>query len=313
MLQPVKAFYRRTVPSAVRNKLYYLRQLVAAADSLQRGLNFRLAAGRPLARVPLAHANLLVDLRDGGVGRPLYLYRSYEVAETRFLSRTLRRGMTVLDAGANIGYFTTLAAAAVGPSGRVVAVEPDPHNFNLLTHNVRNNGLGNVTLLNRALGREPGRADLFRSRRNFGDHRLYAAEGPERRDAVSVCVDTIDGVAERLDIDRIDVVKLDVQGYEHHVIRGMTRTIERNPDLLLLAELWPFGLRQVGESAAAVVDDLRAKGLSAYLLDETAALRVVDRELGDLLEKWDSSPKESFYVNVVFARGRARATFPAGH
>src|SRR5262245_2134996 len=100
-----------------------------------------------------ARANDLVlylAWRTHGVADPLLAGRGYEPEETAFIEAALAPGMTFLDLGANVGYFTCLAARKVGPAGRVWAFEPDPRNFRLLVRSVKANGLSNVTAVRAA-------------------------------------------------------------------------------------------------------------------------------------------------------------------
>jgi len=223
--------------------------------------------------------------------------------------------MTVLDAGANIGYFTTLASREVTRSGQVIAVEPDPYNFALLAANVRANRCRRVALIKKALGAEPGIAQLYRSERNYGDHRLYGGGASAGRSSISVPVVTVDSLAANLALSGVDVVKLDVQGFEHHVIRGMSKTISQNDNLLIVSEIWPFGLRQTGASPRGLVDDLLARGFALYALDGSSPRLIAPHRLSLLLSEWDAvaaAKDERFYINVAFAKGALMREIVAG-
>jgi FkbM family methyltransferase len=102
------------------------------------------------------------------------LFGVYENAEIRFFERYLRPGMTVVDVGANIGLYSAIAARAVGPEGRVVALEPDPESFSYLLKTLACNGFRNVEAFQVAASSAAGSARLFRNPDNRGDSRLYA-------------------------------------------------------------------------------------------------------------------------------------------
>ena len=102
---------------------------------------------------------------------------------TTFLKAHVGPGQTAIDLGANIGYFTLLLAQLVGQDGQVVAFEPDPENFQLLERNVRANGYTNVAVRREAVADYSGRAPLFLSDVNPGDHGL--ADADNRRDTAS--------------------------------------------------------------------------------------------------------------------------------
>src|SRR5262249_5079594 len=152
--------------------------------------------------------------------RPLSTGKGYEQGETAFLKETLREGMVFVDVGANIGYFTTLAARLVGRSGKVIAVEPEPRNYKLLRANIERNGLTNVQSFNCALGDGPGEAQLRRSVWNFGDHTISRTGGSGNA-FVTVPIESADRLLKTAGVPAVHVVKIDVQGYEVHVQRGM--------------------------------------------------------------------------------------------
>ncbi|MDQ3242738.1 MAG: FkbM family methyltransferase [Gemmatimonadota bacterium] len=97
----------------------------------------------------------------------------YEPAETALVQQLVGPGSTVLDIGANIGYYTLQFAELVGASGRVIAFEPDPANFELLARNTQLNGYLNVTLVQRAASNTAGILNLHRSITNWGDSRIF--------------------------------------------------------------------------------------------------------------------------------------------
>jgi FkbM family methyltransferase len=255
--------------------------------------------------VRINDVELLIDLRDEGVGKPLYLYGAYEEAETVFIEKMVRPGMAVVDIGANIGYFTTLAAQKVGPTGRVVALEPDLYNYSLLTRNIEANGLTDVLPIHAALGAAPGTARLFRSRNNYGDHRLYGETRPgwwyglrrtiARRECVSVPVETLDRVAAEHNLGRVDFIKMDIQGYECWALAGMSRVIRENPGLILLTEFWPDGLARAGTSGTQYLDLLSRHGLTTALLHGDGTEGPVTSE-----EIFATMARNKFgYVNLV--------------
>jgi FkbM family methyltransferase len=241
---------------------------------------------------------LRVDLRDEGVGVPLYVRRAYEPRESAFVRRVLRPGMTVVDVGANLGYYALLAGRAVGPTGRVLAIEPDPQNFELLAENLRANRAGNVSPVNVALGAAPGTALLHRSPDNFGDHRLF---GDGTRPTVPVPVVVFDELVDRLGF--LDLVKIDVQGYEHHVARGMTRTLARGGVGTVLAEFWPHGIARAGGDPGQFVAVFERAGYRPSVLRDDLGLEPVSyAELDHRLPAFDPDAPDGSYLNLIFTR-----------
>ncbi|WP_069813889.1 FkbM family methyltransferase [Streptomyces sp. TP-A0874] len=180
--------------------------------------------------------------------------------ETRILRRLTGSGATVLDVGANYGYTASLFAHHVGPSGRVVSVEPEPVMAGLLERNMAANGHGNVDIVTAAVGSVPGNVRLWRSATNLACHAVNPDLVPAAVDSVTVPVTTLDLLcAERLADRAADLLKLDVEGWELVALHGARNMLEAaRPDVWL--EFWPDGLRANGHKPAELLELLRAAG-----------------------------------------------------
>ncbi len=235
------------------------------------------AADARFRAVVVGEQPLVLDVTEFTAG-PLYFCGSpYEPITTAQLTGRLRPGQLFVDIGANHGYFTLLAAALVGPSGRVAAFEPNPRVFEQLRTHVRLNGFADRVRLERcALGDQPAAAvPLYVSQvaSNSGLSSLtpnaaaLSCHDLSETATVPVTVETFDGwiAASRL-LDRreaIDLVKIDVEGAESHVIAGMARTLATGRIRALIVETaWqgPAHCR------------LRDAGFTAQPLDRDGAL-----------------------------------------
>lgn len=191
----------------------------------------------------------------------LYVCGSYEPNEFTFLDGVLKAGMTFVDVGANDGLYTLFAAGKVGDAGRVVSVEPSSRERSHLQHNLERNAIGNVTVVAAALGAAGGVADLkvadghHTGHNTLGDfaHGDVAIAGSER-----VEVETLDTLAGRLGLSRIDVIKIDVEGAEGSVLAGARQTLASWRPILLL-EVNDVALRAQGNSADALLALLRSE------------------------------------------------------
>lgn len=143
------------------------------------------------------------------------------------LTAACRSGDTVLDIGANIGITAVMSGALVGP-GRVVAVEPVPETFAHLDANVATSGLDNITCVNAAIGAAEGTVRLVtRAGSNFAAFVGYQ-DVLERYDGYveyAARVMTVDRLVEELGLDRVDMMKIDVEGYELEALRGASSTL----------------------------------------------------------------------------------------
>jgi len=187
-----------------------------------------------------------LDLGDWSQ-RNIYL-GSYEREETRVLRRVLRRGGTVVDVGANVGYFTALAARCVGESGRVIAFEPSPYAFERLTALLKRNALRSCVVENLGLSDWSGEVALYLDDSYRNHSPTMSRQGGQ--EYARVRVETLDAVLDRLRVECIDLMKIDVGGHEPRVLDGARRSIESGRVKTLLCEFNDHWLRCAGSSAS---------------------------------------------------------------
>jgi FkbM family methyltransferase len=180
-----------------------------------------------------------VNLFDGFVSFGV-LRGAWENAEADFMLSCLRDGDGMIDAGANIGVFTLQAARAVGARGRIYAFEPMQQTCQMLERSVLANGFeGRCVLFNEGLGEREGAGSVHLSRHatNPGSSHVSTADGGER-----IRIRPIDAIAFARPIR---FLKIDVEGFEPHVIRGATRTLAEHAPFIL-TEFFPRALREIG-------------------------------------------------------------------
>ena len=187
----------------------------------------------------------------------------YEDFEMELFRGLAKKGMTVVDIGANIGYYTLVAASLVGESGRVYAIEPDPTNYALLAKNVKANGYKNVTLIQKAISDCAGNSGLLLDPAHTGKHRLgHSGEGEQ---CLPVDVTTLDDL---LGNERVDIIKMDIEGAEAKAIQGMSTIMRKNKDLKILTEFVPVLLEESGSSSEECLSKLVESGFNIYQIHE---------------------------------------------
>ena len=236
------------------------------------------------------------ELRGVSLDRLAYLYL-HQLGwmggeEKRFLEQHVRAGMRVLDIGANLGLYTLLLSRLVGETGSVISLEPDPDLFEALRANCQSNGARNVELHNLAAGSRPGRMTLSRSLANAGDNRLTPRRGPGLTRMVDVQVATVDELAAG---HPVHFIKMDVQGWEGEVFRGMQRVLDENPDLQILFEYWPYGLRNAGYDPLGLLSELKTRGFGIYGIAGNVSAPITDRA------KW-KAPTGKRFTNLYATR-----------
>src|SRR6058998_1548908 len=193
---------------------------------------------------------------------PIYrlLYGAFKAytdrAERQLLRKILCHGAVVADVGANIGIYSQFLSRCVGPTGLVHSFEPSPDNFRRLSAATRD--LPNVRLTQAVVGERSGECKLYVSDKLNVDHRAYKADADSRR-AVPTDMVALDDYFKSG--ERVDLIKMDIQGYELHALRGADRILIDNPDIQLLLEFWPYGLRQAGANWVDLIAALEQKGM----------------------------------------------------
>ncbi|MBN1268939.1 MAG: FkbM family methyltransferase [Kiritimatiellae bacterium] len=251
-------------------KLYRgLRHPAKALRHIHLALLQKSGRREPLIRkLKCADVRLCLDPRDVGISRDLYLEGIRERHATAAYMECLRPGQVVLDIGANIGYYVLIAAAGIGPSGHVFAVEPDQHNLDLLRRSIALNGFEDRIDVERgAVSDHNGTATLHVAKQS-NLHTLARTPSMtkyvEFTGEVEVPVFTLDSWVERKGIDpaKIGVVRMDIEGHEAAALRGMLKTLRAAQDVVLFVEVHPRIIRETeGEAGyAAFVETLAALG-----------------------------------------------------
>jgi FkbM family methyltransferase len=281
-------------PSAVVEFIYTVllkpRPLRKAAQAILRAIIPR--------SVRYRGATIVLNPRDPVVSGAL-TFRVYETVETKFFLSVSRPGMTFLDIGANIGYYTALALSQMKDRGRIVSLEPDLENFGFLQRNVAaNRGEAIVSCIRKAAADHSGVMTLHTSANNRGDNRLYANEMSQ--DSCTVEVEPVDTLLAGLGVSTVDLIKMDVQGFEAHVLAGMLQTIARSPRIVILSEFWPHGLRSAGSDPWAYLETLRDLGLTVCELTARSTLAPIE-DSNALIQRFSGR----HYTNIVAFRGDA--------
>ena len=265
---------------------------------------------RPL--IEFDETSYAVRLRDGYAMVPRYepifavmvanaSSSGLEPGTRQVLTSLIRPGMGVADVGANVGLLTLSCAVATGPSGQVYAFEPEPGPRAQLEKTLKINGLSWVKTFDLAAGATTQEA-TFHISPVIGHSSLYELpqeDGAGRDIIVKVTrLDDVIGPEQRL-----DVVKIDVEGAELDVLAGMERLVAENPDLAIVAEYGPSHLERVGLTPKAWFEAFQAAGFEAYAIEEPTGVcrRVSAADLADVAS-----------INVAFVRpkGAARARLP---
>lgn len=245
---------------------------------------------------------------------------SYERETTKLVEQLVKPGMTVLDIGAHVGYYTKLCSRCVGSAGRVIAFEPHPLTFSVLCKNAQ--AFRNVTPVQVAVTDQKGTACLYDCLLGPGSASLRYDEC--RRDryrdlsgrevaprvlkdlpvaSYTVETTTIDSYLAEARVERVDFIKMDIEGAEISAIRGMKQTIQSSLRLSCIMELNPRALQSFGLEPVKALKELREVGFSRIVIIEDNG-RLTEVENRDMATQLANGLMERMArVNLLCVRG----------
>lgn len=227
--------------------------------------------------ISIPEGTLVLNKKDPVISGSL-TFGIYEPFEAELFRGLLRSGMTVVDIGANIGYYTIIAARRVAPGGKVIAFEPEPENFAFLNASVEKNGFKNVSLHNLAVSDKAEKINLNLYESNKGKHSIVKDSVDSREFSETILIQSIalDEFLKTQGVSQIDIIKMDIEGAESLALSGMQKTLAKAN--VLFMEFTPDSVRKAGHDPVAVLALLRSGG---FILKEIDEHKKTTREIVD--------------------------------
>lgn len=201
----------------------------------------------------------------------IYFFGVWEPVITAFVQQRLRTGDTFIDVGANVGYYSMLASSLVGPTGSVIAIEASPRIYQSLLTNIRLNALGNIRTTNVAASDAVGELELYEANTwNRGSTTTSATWAAKSQLSVSGRVPALpmDQIVTTAEFSRCRLIKIDVEGAEWSVCRGLIPALAgARPDLEILVEVTPSELKAHQHSSREFIQMFGAAGFFPYVID----------------------------------------------
>ena len=235
-------------------------------------------------------------------GRGHYFRGEYHDAVNRLLIQEyLTDGDTYIDVGANYGIHTLCACRTVGLNGQVMSFEPNPLVYEMHKALLTINRITNCAAYNLGLSDSNGKLTMYGHENELTDHTgtfSFRSMSGARTKIREVPVSTGDEILKNTRLTGRILVKIDTEGFEHHVIRGLDKLLVDYDDLGLAVEVTDEWLRQTGSSAAELFEHMNSRGFNAY----TPVLRW-HRIMTQVLHFQPmEGPADQFQYNVLFAR-----------
>lgn len=187
------------------------------------------------------------------------LLNLYEKDTTALFKKLIKPGMVIVDIGAHIGYYSRMFSKLAKKNGAIYAFEPDPNNYKLLSLNSKK--LKNVKIFNEALSDKIGLINFYQSN-NTGCHSLVTQNSI--KDTINVPTETLDEFAKKNKIQKIDLIKIDVEGGEPIVFAGCKNTFQQD-SLMVVMEFTPANFQKLGIPPLSFLNNLQKEyGFSLY-------------------------------------------------
>jgi len=216
----------------------------------------------------------------------------YGRIETQIVKNEVQSGNTVLDIGANIGYFTLIFAKHVGNTGKVFAFEPEPRNFELLRKNIQINEYNNVVLENRIVSEKNEKIKLYLSENNAGMHRIYPSHFCSENFVELQSVSLDEYFKNNPYANKIDFIKLDAEGSELGILQGMKNILNLNKKLKIFLEFVPSCIKEYGSNPERILNFLKSNEFQiSYINEDKKKAEQVD-DMDYLLQKYDGDKLE---------------------
>ena len=251
----------------------------------------RLKPAQDIVMVDVRGIKMYADVQTTELGAGCihgYFYKG----PTELLKKIVKEGMIVVDLGANIGYFTLIAAELVGEKGRVYAFEPEPNNHRLLVKNIELNGYNNIIPLQKAVSNQAGVTKLFLAPLTAGAHRIN--DSHYGRGSIEIETVALDEFFKDRE-SRVDVVTMDVIGAEMAVLQGMREILKKNHGIKIIGEFFPEFIRRSGYSLEDGLNELIKDGFKLYHINELKS-EITPMDIDSLMQMCPGEAYTSIYI-----------------
>lgn len=267
------------------------------AGALWRVLFYAIGPKKPFV-MKTPHYRLVAHPVKGTLTRAVIRRGAWERELTDVFVRHVKPGAMMVDAGANFGHFALVASRLAGKDGLIFAFEPDPKTFALLTENVALLDTANVVAVAAGLADRPGELELREDAGNPGGHSFATENVRAAGTSTRVPVHTLDEfLARHAPGRRLDLIKIDVQGFEAKLIAGARQTIARDRPTIF-CEVSPDLMRNVGDDFAALLRYFEGEGYRALNTSLPGAPEVSFAEAEDYLRKSGKDHADLVFFHV---------------
>lgn len=240
-----------------------------------------------------------IDPNDLVMAPQLVVYRQWEADLSRYMLNSTTKDTAFVDVGANFGYFTCLVGSKIGKSGsgKVIAIEANPNIYRLLKKNVKVNwSMCPIFTFDIAVSDTEGEIRFHIPRDGAANASIANSARKSAVDEIVVRSKTLDAITHK---GPVDIMKIDVEGFETAVLNGAHDVINRSPDINIILEWSPEQTKSAGYSAEGLISIFEKHGLQAYKLPHSRFIGEAD---WDQLHISRESLKSFGYDNICLRR-----------
>lgn len=223
-----------------------------------------------LVKTKVLNSQMYVSMNDRGLSQELITYRIHEPFLTLLLLNEVREDDVILGLGSNMGYYVLLYCPLLSNKGKVIAIEPDSRSFSILKKNIAvNNFEKSVEILNVAIGPKKGRGYLcLHESFNLSSIMTGSEKDFDKKPKLEIEFLQLDDIL--LSESKVDIIRMDIEGYEFEVIQGMSKTLKDLRPRLLFIELHPYKSYELVESFFRTLEKFNYKikwAIPRHLID----------------------------------------------
>lgn len=226
----------------------------------------------------------------------LSVYGYHEKTETEIVKNEIKEGDVIIDVGANIGYYTLLFAKLAGKTGRVFAFEAESSNFEILEKNVHENNFTNIVLEQKAVSDKSGVVKFYIGDESNTENQLFKPDVNHKE--IEIKSTSIDEYFESID-KKVDFIKMDIQGAEPLVIKGMKKILQKNKNLKIMLEWWPDAIKKYGIDPGKHLTELVNLGYKIFEIDDERGT-CTETDVQSLMKKYPNKDLED--VNLLLKK-----------
>lgn len=271
--------------------------------SKMRDILYRATNPNEILLITVMNNKMYVNSEDIGIASPLIKFGIYEEYSTKVFKNLIKSNTTMIDIGANIGYYTLIAADMI-TDGIIYSFEPVKANYDLLIKNININSFSNIKSFQKAVSDKSGKDKIFIDGTNLGNHSLTENNIVDRSNFDEIETISLDSFLDNSNENVTDdiVIKMDTQGSEGLIIKGSEKFFLNNKNIKILMEFWPKGLRNMGTDPLELLNKLQSYGFEIKLLDEkNKSLKNCNKK--NIIDFCDDPTEIIDQVNLLLEKG----------